>query len=138
MVQGLSEFNRRWGAIPKSVRLAVQAEMEKIAAAIVGEMDAVKPLPEIKIGWTWGAPPKGSISVGSFGEGKGLRITIYAVAPDFAARWFEFGTEPRFHKSGKYVGQIAAQPFFYPIWRRWKRRIKARITRAINKALRSA
>jgi HK97 gp10 family phage protein len=28
----------------------------------------------------------------------------------------EFGTGPRYHKSGKYVGQVSAQPFLRPAW----------------------
>ena len=53
-VQGLSELNRRWGAIPDRLRAAVREEMERTAAEIVKDMEAVKPLAEITIGWTWG------------------------------------------------------------------------------------
>lgn len=28
----------------------------------------------------------------------------------------EFGTGPRYHKSGKYVGQVSPQPFLRPAW----------------------
>lgn len=32
------------------------------------------------------------------------------------AHLVEFGTGPRYHKSGKYVGQMPAQPFMRPAW----------------------
>lgn len=139
-MQGAADLQRRWSAIPRRVRAAVRETLEKTATEIVADMESVKPLPEIEIKWTWGAAPKGSISMGDFGseEGEENRITIYAWAPDFAASWFEHGTAPRYTKTGKFTGQIIAQPFFYPIWRLWRRRIKTRITRAINKALKSA
>lgn len=144
-------MERRWKAVPGAILEAVRGAMESAAADIVADMNKVKPIPEIEIGWTWGAAPKGSVSVGSFDDngaeakGKSLRITIYATASTtefpggFAAiaKWFEFGTDPRFTKSGKSTGQIIARPYFYPVWRIWRRRVKGRITRAINKALKS-
>lgn len=32
------------------------------------------------------------------------------------ATFTEFGTPPRYHKDGKYVGQIMAEPFMRPAW----------------------
>lgn len=32
------------------------------------------------------------------------------------AHWVEFGTGPRFHKSGRYVGVMPADPFMRPAW----------------------
>lgn len=32
------------------------------------------------------------------------------------AHLMEFGTGPRYHKSGKYVGQVSPQPFMRPAW----------------------
>lgn len=32
------------------------------------------------------------------------------------AHLIEFGTGPRYHKSGKYVGRVAPQPFMRPAW----------------------
>lgn len=143
MVQGLSEFNRKWGGVAANIRAAIQSELEKVAARVVADMNAVKPLPEIEIGWTWGNPPRGSVSLGRVQSGGSneMRITIYAVGAQgsgFAAAWFEFGTADRFHKSGKYVGKITAQPFFYPIWRARKRSVKSAVTRAISKAVKQS
>lgn len=138
-VQGLATLERRWSRVPQLVRDAVREAMEQLATDIVADMNRVKPLDDIKIDWTWGGAPSGAMVLGSVsgGDYATMRITIYARGDTFNAGWFEFGTAPRYHKSGKYVGQIAATPFFYPIWRVWRRRAKGRITRAISKALKS-
>lgn len=143
MVQGLNEFNKRWGAIPKAVRLAAQTALEKGATELVADMNQSKPIPEIQIGWTWGEAPKGAITLGSYGEpGQSLRITIYATATTedhttfpAVARWFEFGTSERRTKQGWYRGRIAAHPYFFPVYRAKKRRVKSRVIREINKAI---
>lgn len=148
MVQGLSDFERRWAAVPRRVIAAVEAEMERTADLIVADMNKVKPLPEIFVGWTWGKVPKGALTIGQVESGSENRpaITLYATAKteEFpqgfgaVASWFEHGTGPRVQKkTGRYTGQIHAQPFFYPVWRIWRRRVKGRITRAINKALKT-
>jgi HK97 gp10 family phage protein len=135
MVQGLEDFNRRWLAVPGKVRAAIKSEMERVAAGIVADMRKVVPKGdtgalEASIGWTWGSPPKGSISLGSVrpGGSKSLSITIYAGGGDtFYARFQEFGTL-----------KMPANPFFRPVWAARKRGAKAKITRAINKAIRES
>lgn len=140
MVQGLAEFDRRWKAIPKAVREAVLETLEQNANELVAEMNRVKPLGEIEIGWTWGKPPKGAVAVAKSAEtSSGVGITVWARAKPgsgFSAAWFEFGTSERHHKGGKSTGQITQQPFFYPIYRARKRRAKSRLTREVNKAIR--
>jgi hypothetical protein len=145
MVQGLAEFNRRWGAIPAKVRASVQEAMERYAEQIVGEMDARKPLQEIEIGWTWGGAPAGAVTLGKVAteSERSLRITIYATAATeggsfpSVARWFEFGTAERVQKTtGRGTGRIAAQPYFFPTWRARRTRVRGGITRAMNKAIR--
>ena len=44
MVQGLSNFNRRWTAIPRAVRNAVIETLEQNATEIVADMNRNKPL----------------------------------------------------------------------------------------------
>lgn len=141
MVEGLSAFNRRFSAIPVKVRAAVQAAMETGADELVQAMRTQNPLPgEIEIDWTWGQAPKGSVTVDSMDSGRGLAITIYARAKSgagFSAWWFERGTDERHHKSGKSTGRITAQPFFFPVYRALRRRVRSRITREMNKVLKS-
>jgi hypothetical protein len=54
----------------------------------------------------------------------------------------EFGTGPRYHKNGKYIGQVAAKPFLRPAWDATKHRVLELISRelwaAIDKVARRA
>jgi hypothetical protein len=96
------------------------------------------------IGWTWGDAPRGALAIATVtrytrgGSGSENKITIYAGNADaFYARFVEFGTAA--HKAGGlYAGAtipaIPASPFFYVSFRANSRKVKGRITRAINKA----
>ena len=135
MVQGLDELNRRWGAVPERVRAEVAAAMTKTAQEIQADMEKFAPQGETlnilgSIGWTWGDAPGGSLVIGKVSGGRSygtLRITFYAGGGEaFYARYHEFGTV-----------DMAARPFFYPVWRAWRRRIRVRISRAVTKALKS-
>lgn len=131
MVEGLARFERRWRAIPQRVRDAVASEMERIADQVVADMRRLVPRKSgdlaASIGWTWGEAPKGSMTIGSVGgrEYAGLKITFFAGGGDeFYGRFQEFGTQ-----------DMTANPFFFPVWRLWRRRAKSRISRAVSKAI---
>lgn len=136
-----TRLRKRFEAVPEALRNRSKELLEEEASKIVAQLLALRPLKEIEVGWTWGDAPAGALVIGQvrgnqFGK---LVIKIYAVAPKgsgFSARWFEFGTAERFHKSGKSVGAIAESPFFYPVWRANKRAAKARITRELKKTIR--
>jgi HK97 gp10 family phage protein len=133
-VHGLGDFQRRWGNIPKSIRTNVRAEMEEVAGQIVAQMYGQAPqltgdLAQ-SIGWTWGDAPEGALVIGTVGKSEyaTMRITIYAGGGDtFYARFQEFGTV-----------KMPANPFFYPVWRVHRRRVKGRISRALKKAIKEA
>lgn len=135
MVKGLAQFQRRWDAIPRAVLKAARDTLEQNAEEIVKDMRRGAPVGEsgdllLSINWTWGDAPKGSMVVGTVGgnEYSTLRITIYAGGGDaFYARFQEFGTK-----------NMSANPFFYPVWRARRRRVKSRLTRNINKAIKGA
>ncbi|MBR9764143.1 MAG: HK97 gp10 family phage protein [Rhodobacteraceae bacterium] len=146
MVQGLAEFNRRWSKVPEDVRKAARLALEKGATELVAEMNRNTPIPEIIVDWTWGKPPAGAMTLGSRRTSSGgdeLAITIFAIAhtEDYPTGhggvpgWFEFGTAQRAHKSGRRTGAITASPFFWPIWRLRRRRVRSRMTRQVNQAL---
>lgn len=133
-VQGLAKLNRRWGAIPDRVRSEVRIAMEKVANEVVRDMKATAPREfgdlVQSIGWTWGDAPAGSLTIGSVGgrDYGSMRITFYAGGGDaFYAKFQEFGTR-----------KMAANPFFFPVWRIWKRRARSRMSRAMSKAIKSA
>lgn len=134
MVQGLDKFNRRWKAIPKNARINVRHAMEEAANDIVEEMQSRAPYEDgdlqASIGWTWGDAPAGTLIIGKVGKAEygAMRITIYAGGSDaFYAKFQEFGTV-----------NMPANPFFFPVWRARRRRVKSRISRAISKAVKES
>lgn len=135
MVQGLDKLNRRWRAIPKAARVNVRAAMEDAANDIVEEMWSRAPQGATgrlgaSIGWTWGDAPAGTLTIGKVGgrEYGTMRITIYAGGDDAFYAWFqEFGTV-----------NMTANPFFYPVWRVRRRRVRGRISRAMSKAIKES
>lgn len=157
-VKGQQALRRRLAKVPKKVRKAIKAELERSANELVREMKALVPVGETgalrdSIGWTWGDAPAGSMKIGTFRSkeyGK-ISVTIYAGNEDaFYAHFVEFGTRPhsvaenasvdrglRQDKGVMHPG-AAAKPFFYPVYRANKRRLKGRLTRAINKAMKDA
>jgi len=158
MVQGLAELNRRWLAIPLRVREAVRLVMESTADEIVADMQRLVPVDtgalKASIGWTSGDAPKGTLTIGFFGgrEFGTLRITFFSGGTPGTARQqrrasgtrksdqkrtgsFDSDTA-RFQEFGTL--KMPANPFFFPVWRVWRRRVKTRISRAITKALKAA
>jgi HK97 gp10 family phage protein len=135
MVKGLSEFQRRWKAVPELVKEAAKEALQQNAEEIVADMRKLAPVGEtgdllVSIKWTWGDAPKGTMAIGTVGdtESSDLKITVYAGGNTaFYARFQEFGTV-----------NMTANPFFYPVWRARRKRVKSRLTRAINKAIKSA
>lgn len=132
------------------VRDALRPVIEQEAAAMAQIMQALAPYREIEVGWTWGAPPSGSVTVlrararnDRRSDPLDLTVTIYATArtEDYpggfpaVARWAEFGTAPRVQKTtGRFTGQITAQPYFFPVIRANRRRIRQRLQRALDRA----
>ncbi|ETX26603.1 HK97 gp10 family phage protein [Roseivivax isoporae] len=142
MVQGLSQFRARWGSLPTRVRKAVIETLEQNAEELVQEMKANAPelSGELRksIGWTWGDAPEGSMTLGRVrGDDEALVITIYAGNEKTMvtnsrgirfqnAKLQEFGTK-----------EMPANPYFFPVYRLRKRRIKSRLTRNVNKAIKA-
>ena len=134
MVQGLDRLNERFRAIPMRVREAAEKELERSAAEIVATMKRFATRGRTgnmadSVGWTWGDAPAGTMKVGVV-RGKvygSLSITIYAGGKEaFYARFQEFGTK-----------EMRAHPFFFPAWRAHKKKVNARLKRAMTKAIKS-
>lgn len=133
-IQNLERFKRKLAAMPAAAREEIREAIAKSADEIVDLMRRTVPVDEgtlrASIGWTWGAPPKGSTVLATSSRraagDAGLVATIYAGGGwAFHARFIEFGTV-----------NMAAQPFFYTSFRLGKKRMRSRITRATNKAAR--
>lgn len=146
MVIGTAALHARLQAIPAKVREEVRLQLEKEAENLVSQMNTLKPIPEITIGWTWGEAPAGAVTIGRVGQNETARVavTIYATGmvngKAFAALagWFEFGTKDRRHKSGKRTGRITASPYFYPVYRSNRTRIRSALSRAVTRGVRKA
>ena len=132
MVKNLDKFQRKMRGLPIQIRLEVVRQLEKEADKIVKLMRAFAPKGATRqlvesIGWTWGDVPKGAVTVGKVAgsEHDRIAIKIYAGGGDaFYARFQEFGTV-----------KMAANPFFFPVWRAEKRRAKAGVKRAVSRAI---
>ena len=134
MVQGLDRLKARFDAIPVAVRAAAMKSMEASADEIVATMKSFAPRDKgdvvASINWTWGDAPAGTMTIGKVGDNSfgSLRITIFAGGGKaFHARFQEFGTV-----------NMPAHPFFFPAWRLKKKKFRSSLSRAINKAIRSA
>lgn len=159
MVDGVAEFRRfMYKTVPDAIRRAARDALEKGAQELVDFMRSLVPVQDgvlrDSIGWTWGEPPKGTIRLDDIApaEDPSMRIVIYAGGYDaFYALWVEFGTQPHSVQQGADItvktggGRqggaqhpgAAKHPFFWPAYRTLKSRIRARITRAINKAIKA-
>ncbi|MBU0642403.1 MAG: hypothetical protein KJ731_01870 [Alphaproteobacteria bacterium] len=145
MVNGLENVKRMNSRLYSNIISELKSEIEKQARKIVAQMNSIKPIPEIVIDWTWGDAPEGSFTLGKVAgkQYERIAVTIYATASsaDYPggfpalARWFEFGTANRFHKSGKYVGKITANPYFFPVSRANRKSAKAALSRAVTRAV---
>lgn len=143
-IRGLAALDRKLRRLPEAVTAEIKAEMEAVADDIVRMARSLAPEDDgalrRSIGWTWGAPPRGSLTLGKVARsalGKQLTITIYAGNDEaFYARWVEFGTAPHLNK-GLYPGThnpgTAAQPFFYPSWRASKKDARKRMRQSLRR-----
>lgn len=130
--------NRVAAAVSRALVQNAEEMKTKIKAAAPVSPDGGGDLRE-SVDWEFttaaGDPTRGSIK-GS----EGLSVTVYAGNDKVIyARWVEFGTMPHI-VGGIYAGAqhpgTAAQPFFYPMYRLNKRRLKSRVSRAQNRAIR--
>ncbi len=138
MSKSVTRIRGRLAAIaanPEGVRREVRKAMEAAAEDIVQQMRRLAPKDSgdlaRSIGWTWGAPPGGTIRVTSIGGDPDMTITVYAggkvgSADAFYARFQEFGTR-----------KMPANPFFFPTWRQKKRSVRAKLAGAVRRGLKA-
>ncbi|MER2536030.1 MAG: HK97-gp10 family putative phage morphogenesis protein [Rhizobiaceae bacterium] len=146
-ILGLAKLDRKLKRLPEVAKARIRAAMEEWAQDIVDLAKSLVPVDsgELRdsIGWTWGAPPRGSITIAKVARsklGKDLTITIYAGDERaFWARWVEFGTSEHLNrglfKGSRHPG-TKAQPFFYPAFRANRKSGKRKVNAAIRKAAR--
>lgn len=144
-IEGLDRLNRKLRALPIVAQKRIREAMEQGADEIVRMMKSLCPTDSgdlrDSIAWTWGSAPKGAMTLAKVTQtGSENTLTIYAGnAEAFYARWVEFGTASHTAGglfAGATIPAIPASPFFYVSFRANRRKVKGRITRAINKAAR--
>lgn len=123
--QNFDKLRRRLTAMPEGVREAISGALEKNAEELVAMQKRLAPVDagdlRDSIEWNEGA---GSGRTGVKGE-RGLAVVVSAGGPAaFYARFVEFGSQSR-----------AARPFFFPAYRALRRRMKSRVSRAQNRAI---
>lgn len=144
MVKGVEQLRARFRRIPENLHAEIERVMEAQAEKIVRDMKRIVPVDKgalrdsIGWAWSWEDVPAGAMTVGKVSSSKGekiMSIKIYAGTRDkklgdkdaFYAAFQEFGTQ-----------NMAANPFFWPTWRRSRSRVKSAISRAVGKAIRES
>ena len=147
-VIGLDRLNRKLALLPIAAQRRIRDAMADGADEIVAMMKGLVAVDsgDLKesIAWTWGDAPKGALTIATV-RGRGVRntggentITIYAGnAEAFYGRFVEFGTAAH-TAGGMFAGAtipaIPASPFFFVSYRANRKRVKSKITRAVNRA----
>ncbi len=150
---GLQTLKERFQAFPAEVQAALKQNMEQTAERVVAMMKRLVPVRtgalRESIGWTWGAAPRGAMTLGKVRADNALAITIYAGGTQATKRMqrrASGGRESDHKRSGSFetnearliefgTFHMAAQPFFYPAWRANRKRYKAGQSAAIRKAV---
>jgi hypothetical protein len=114
-VEGLREIDNALAALPKAtskavVRRALSKELQPVADMANG---------------LWPGADDSAFAVSSKlkrnlqkAKSSTTAVTMYVGATPSAphSHLLEFGTEPRFHESGKYVGAVSPRPMLTPSW----------------------
>ena len=140
-ILNLARLERKLRRMPAAAKAKIRQKMAEAADEIVATMKNLAPVLQGQdkrrtpgalrdsIGWTWGAPPRGSLVISTLrgaGFGGDLTITIYAGGSDvFWARWLEHGT-----------AKMPAQPYFFVAWRAKKKVARRKINQGIREAAR--
>lgn len=124
-----AKLKARMKRIPDRVKRAAGKELERSANLLVAQMKFSVPVEDGTLRSTirqFQIPTRGVIArkVVAGGDATTVPVRQGADASYDYAMAQEFGTE-----------KMAANPFFFPVWRRNRTRIRARVTRAIKKSL---
>lgn len=146
---GREQLHRQLQAVPRAVRAEITKTLDGVGDSMVAGIETVNPLPgTIVIKHKWEGDVGGAVLATFMGrEFLKIRKIIFATAfteeyprggGGFPAitRWFEFGTKLRkSKKTGKESGFIVAQPFFWPVIRANRSRIRSRLSAAVRRGV---
>ena len=117
-IHGLDRLNKKLARLPLVAQKRIREAMEQGANEIVAMMKSLVPTDSgalrNSISWTWGAAPKGALTLATV-KGKGgsdNTITIFAGNADaYYARFVEFGTASH-TAGGEFAGGHSGKPVF--------------------------
>lgn len=133
-----AKVTRREKLARKILQLVPAAEQELAKAALTGAEEVIGLAkqyahPAIK-GSGRARLVTGRTGAAAAATGRTGAVAAEAAFTDNRAHWFEFGTQERFHESGKSTGRMPATPALFPAYRILKRRVTGRMSRAVSKA----
>ena len=129
---GLDAMRRKMAAIPRKIRAEMETSLAASAEELVAMQKRLAPVDggqlRDSIRWVRGTVSgvrgmRGALTAENVSRDN---MTATVLTTDFKAAFVEFGTVKR-----------TATPFFFPAYRALKRRIKSRISRAVNKAIKA-
>lgn len=123
---GGREIERALAELPRATSKAVSRRaIKKVLEPVADTADAYTEHFNIAVG-TKLSPRQRGMARSDF-AGKVVTMYVGPVQEDGShaphAHLIEFGTGPRAHKSGKYVGFVTPQPFMRPAWDAWSPRM---------------
>lgn len=146
-IVGREKVLRKLAAIPPGVRSAAKQALAQSADEITDAIRSAAPTGatgnlKASVKQTWGAGKVRYSSLsGNADEAGDPDLSVRISAGDAKTRYahlVEFGTAPHVN-GGMFPGTnhpgTQPKPFFYPTYRRMRRRARARIVRAVNKAI---
>jgi len=141
MVKGIAQLERRMRAIPDAIVTEVTAQADKETGKLVQEMRGLCTSAEVRA-QIEAVPAEMQIRQRSNGKGYGTIAAKVRVKPltdkriADLPRWLEFGTKGRVQATtGRETGAATASPYFFPVYRANKKRIRANLSRAVLRAL---
>lgn len=124
--EGGREIEKALAQLPRSTAKSVTRRvLKKVLEPVRNSADAYSEHFNIVVG-TRLSPRQKGLARGDF-AGHVVSMYVGPVQEDGShaphAHLIEFGTAPRSHKSGKYVGFVSPQPFMRPAWDAWSPRM---------------
>lgn len=146
-IQGLRQLNRKLKAIPASARAKARDAVVLGAGEVAAMQKSLAPVDDgdlrdsIHVTLPGQTTPPYSQPGGQRTAGPEQAIITAGNTKVRYAHIVEFGSAPH-EQGGMFKGTqhpgTAAQPFFWPAYRALRKRVRGRITRSINKAIRDA
>ena len=146
-IQGLRELNRKMKAIPPAAKAAARKAVVQGAEEIAAIQRTHAPVDEgdlkdsIHVTLPGQTTPPYSQPGGSRTAGPEEALVTAGNTKVRTAHLVEFGTKAHIAGGifeGALIPDIPAQPFFWPGYRAVRKRVRSRVTREINKAIKAA